>query len=48
MSKYLPNPRKEDDKSEIDERSEEALLDEEIRNQQRLNSFIESEKNGAD
>ena len=35
----------EDDKSEIKERSEEELLEEEIKNQQTLDSFIESEKN---
>ena len=32
-------------KSEIEERSEEELLEEEIKNQQTLDSFIESEKN---
>ena len=36
---------KEDQKSEIEERSDEELLEEEIRNQQTLNSFIESDKN---
>ena len=36
---------KEDYKSEIKERSEEELLEEEIRNQQTLESFVESEKN---
>ena len=36
---------KEDYKSEIVERSEEELLEEEIRNQQTLDSFIESDKN---
>jgi len=36
---------KEDNKSEIDERSEEELLEEEIRNQQTLDSFFESDKN---
>ena len=36
---------KEEDKSEIKERSEEELLEEEIKNQQTLESFIESEKN---
>ncbi len=36
---------KEDHKSEIDERSEEELLEEEIKNQQTLDSFIESDKN---
>ena len=36
---------KEEHKSEIKERSEEELLEEEIKNQQTLDSFIESEKN---
>ena len=36
---------KEDYKSDIKERSEEDLLEEEIRNQQTLNSFMESDKN---
>ena len=36
---------KEDHKSDIEERSEEELLEEEIKNQQTLESFIESEKN---
>ena len=36
---------KEDHKSEIDERSEDELLEEQIRNQQTLDSFIESDKN---
>ena len=36
---------KEDLKSEIEERSEEELLEEEIRNQQTLDSFVESDKN---
>ena len=31
-------------KAEIDERSEEELLEEEIRNQQTLDSFVESDK----
>ena len=35
---------KEDHKSEIAKRSEEDLLEEEIRNQQTLDSFIESDK----
>ncbi len=35
---------KEDYKSELEERSEE-LLEEEIRNQQTLDSFVESGKN---
>jgi hypothetical protein len=30
--------------SEIEERSEEELLEEEIRNQQTLDSFVESDK----
>ena len=36
---------KEDHKSEIEERSEEELHEEELRNQQTLDSFVESEKN---
>ena len=36
---------KEDHKSEIEERSEEELLEEEIRNQQTLDTLIESDKN---
>jgi len=36
---------KEEHKSEIKERSEEELLEEKIRNQQTLDSFVESEKN---
>ena len=36
---------KEDHKSVIEERSEEELLEEEIRNQQTLDRFVESEKN---
>ena len=35
---------KEDHQSEIEERSEEEVLEEEIRNQQTLDSFTESEK----
>jgi|TARA_B100001939_G_scaffold264138_1_gene231357 hypothetical protein len=35
----------EEHKSEIKERSKEELLEEEIKNQQTLDSFIESEKN---
>ncbi len=31
--------------SETEERSEEELLEEEIRNQQTLDSFVESDKN---
>ena len=36
---------KEDHKSEIKERSEEELHEEEIRNQQTIDSFVESDKN---
>ena len=36
---------KEDHKSEIEKRSKEELLEEEIRNQQTLDSFVESDKN---
>ena len=36
---------KGDYNSEIEERSEEELLEEEIRNQQTLDSFVESDKN---
>ena len=36
---------KENYKSELEERSEEELLEEEIRNQQTLESFVESDKN---
>ena len=36
--------KKEDYSSEIKERSEEELLEEEIRNQQTINIFIESDK----
>ena len=35
---------KEVHKSEFEERSEEELLEEEIRNQQTLDSFVESDK----
>ena len=35
---------KEDHKSEIEERSEEELLEEKIKNQQTLDSFVESDK----
>ena len=35
---------KEDHKSEIEERSEEELLEEEIKNQQTLDSFVESDQ----
>ena len=36
---------KEDHKSDSEERSEEELLEEKIKNQQTLDSFIESDKN---
>ena len=36
---------KEDHKSDIKERSEKELLEEEIRNQQTVDSFVESDKN---
>ena len=36
---------KENYNSELEERSEEELLEEEIRNQQTLDSFVESDKN---
>jgi len=36
---------KENHISEIEERSEEEILEEEIRNQQTLDSFVESDKN---
>ena len=36
---------KEDYISEIEERSEEEILEEELRNQQTLDSFVESDKN---
>ena len=38
-------PLQEDYKPEIEERSEEELLEEEIKNQQTLDSFVESDKN---
>ena len=34
-----------EDKSELEERSEEELLEEEIRNQRTLDNFVESDKN---
>ena len=40
-TKFTP---KEDYKSETEERSEEELLEEEIKNQQTLDSFVESDK----
>ncbi len=36
---------KEDHKAEIKKRSVEELLEEEIKNQQTLDSFVESDKN---
>ena len=36
---------KENYKSELEERSEEEILEEEIKNQQTLDSFVESDKN---
>ena len=36
---------KEDTKSEAEKRSEEEILEEEISNQQTLDSFVESDKN---
>ena len=36
---------KEDQNSETEERSEQELLEEAIRNQQTLDSFVESDKN---
>ena len=36
---------KKDYKSETEKRSEEEVLEEEIRNQQTLDSFVESDKN---
>ena len=36
---------KEDHKSEFEERPEEELLEEKIRNQQTIDIFIESDKN---
>ena len=37
--------QKEDYKSDVKERSEEELLEEDIRNQQTFDIFIESDKN---
>ena len=36
---------KENNKSEIEERSQRELIEEEIRNQQTLDNFVESDKN---
>ena len=41
----VKSSQKEDHRSEIDKRSEEELLEEEIRNQQTLDNFFESDKN---
>jgi len=45
MSKFLPKSKLEEYQSELKERSEEELLEEEIRNQQTLDSFVEANKN---
>ena len=45
MQMSTKSPIKEDNKSEIEKRSEEELLEEEIKNQQTLDSFVESDKN---
>ena len=42
MANVLP---KKDDYSEVKERSKQELLEEEIKNQQTLEIFIESDKN---
>jgi len=42
---FTKSTLKEDHKSEIEERSEKDLLEEETMNQQTLDSFIESDKN---
>ena len=36
---------KEENKSDIEERSEEELLEEQIKNQQTLDNLVESDKN---
>ena len=36
---------KEDHNSEVEKRSEEEILEEEMRNQQTLDNFVESDKN---
>ena len=41
-TKFTP---KENYRSEIEERSEEEILEEETKNQQTLDSFVESDKN---
>ena len=42
---FTKSSLKEDNKSEIEERSERELIEEEIRNQQTLDKFVESDKN---
>ena len=42
---FTKSTLKKDYRSEIEERSEEELLEEEIRNQETLDSFVESYKN---
>ena len=42
---FTKSTLKEIHKSEIEERSEEELLEEEIRNQQTLDNFVESDRN---
>ena len=42
---FTKSTLKKDYRSEIEERSEEELLEEEIRNQETLDSFVESDKN---
>ena len=42
---FTKSTLKEDHKSEIEKRSEKDLLEEEIRNQQTLDSFVKSDKN---
>ena len=41
----MSNKLKENYKSELEERSEKELLEEESRNQQTLDGFVESDKN---
>ena len=41
---FTKSTLKEDQKSEIKERSEEEILEEEVKNQQTLDSFVESDK----
>ena len=42
---FTKSTLKKDYRSEIEERSEEELLEEEIRTQETLDSFVESDKN---